>query len=72
MTNEEFAALNRLLPGPPGRAREAARRVLVEGAVPNAAATGVGVSLSAVTRLVARLRKLDRYGCPTCGRPAGG
>lgn len=69
MTPEKFDAVSRLLPGPSGRARDAARLVLVRGYSPSAAAAEVGVSLSAVTRLVFRMRLLAADGCPTCKRP---
>lgn len=70
MTHAEFDALSRLLPGTPGAARDAARRVLVDGLSVAQAAREVGITHAAVSRLVARLRELQQSGCPTCGRPA--
>ena len=69
MTAAEFANLASLLPGSPGRSREAGRRVLVDGLGVNEAAREVGIKPSAVSRLVTRVRWLHSAGCPTCGRP---
>ena len=69
MTAEEFEALSGLLQGPPGAAREGARRVLVEGASTVQAARELGIHRAGVDRLIARVRKLQKGGCPTCGHP---
>ena len=69
MTAAEFDALVRLLPGPPGAAREAARLTLVNGMPMTQAAERAGAHYKGVARVVARLRQLQRNGCPTCGQP---
>lgn len=68
LTAAEFSLLEGALHGPGGRARAAARRVLVEGVVPAEAARSCGVTQAAVARVVARLVELRSGGCPTCGR----
>lgn len=71
MTTAEFNTLCRMLQRDGGATREAARLVLVDGLSRNAAARRVGITTGAVSRLVARLREMERNGCPTCGRSVG-
>lgn len=68
MTENEFEALSGLLQGPPGAARAGARRVLVDGVSTVQAARELGIHRASVDRLLARLRKLQGLGCPTCRR----
>lgn len=69
MTDKEFDALSGLLQGPPGAAREGARRVLVEGSGTAQAARELGIHRAGIDRVLARVRKLQKGGCPTCGHP---
>ena len=71
MTEEQFSAVLALTGADPGsRTSRAARRALVDGLTPHAAAVEQGLKPSAVYRAVHRLRAIASVGCcPTCGRP---
>lgn len=69
MTDDEFNAVARVLPGAGGRAHKAAYRVLVDGLTLGQASREVGVDISAVSRLCKRIRELHADGCPVCGAP---
>lgn len=56
MTPAQFDALASLLRLQPGRSREAAKLVLVDGLAPSAAAVAAGVSPQAVSNVVRRCR----------------
>ena len=72
MTPEKFSTIAAALPGTRGKASAAAYRVLVEGEAITDAAKAVQVSSGAVARLLARMRALEKTGCPTCGHSFGG
>lgn len=70
MTPEDFAAaLSATDADPRSRTSRAARRALVDGLTPHAAAVELGLKPSAVYRAVKRISEISILGvCPTCGR----